>query len=83
LGMYLDGRGIKTRGPRGEEVVDDSFLLVLHMGADDVDVTLPPSPWAEGYDVVVDTAGELWGTHSPGKHLRMTGRSVLVLRAAR
>ncbi|MDX6266036.1 MAG: isoamylase, partial [Frankiales bacterium] len=83
LGMYLDGRGIKTRGPRGEEVVDDSFLLVLHMGADDVDVTLPPSPWAEGYDVVVDTASELWGTHSPGKHLRMTGRSVLVLRAAR
>ena len=83
LGMYLDGRGIKTRGPRGEEVVDDSFLLVLHMGASDAEVTLPPSPWAEGYDVVVDTAGEIWGTHSPGKHLTMTGRSVLVLRAAR
>ena len=34
LGMYLDGCGMRTRGPRGEQVVDDSFLVVLHAGAD-------------------------------------------------
>jgi glycogen operon protein len=83
LGMYVDGRGIKTRGPRGEAVVDDSFLVMLHMGADDLEVTLPPSPWAESYEVVVDTAGEVWGTHQPGKRFTMSHRSVVVLRAAR
>jgi len=83
LGMYLNGQGIKTRDPRGEAIVDDSFLVLLHMGADDVDVMLPPAPWAESYDVVVDTAGESWGTHSPGKRLTMPARSVLVLRAVR
>ena len=83
LGMYLDGRGIKTRGPRGEAVVDDSFLVLLHMGADPLDVTLPGAPWATSFDVVVDTAGEVWGTHSAGKRLPMAGRSVAVLRATR
>ncbi|MCU1601827.1 MAG: glycogen debranching enzyme GlgX [Frankiales bacterium] len=83
LCMYLDGRGIKTRGPRGERVVDDSFLVVLHMGADDVELQLPAEPWATSYDVVVDTAGSAWGTHDAGKRLTMTGRSVLVLRAER
>jgi glycogen operon protein len=83
IGMYLDGRGIRTRGPRGETVVDDSFLVVLHMGADDLELRLPAAPWASSYDVVVDTAEQVWGTHDAGKRLSMTGRSVLVLRATR
>ena len=83
LGMYLDGHGIRTRGARGERVVDDSFLVVLHMGADELEVRLPPAPWATSYDVVVDTAGALWGSRAPGSRLTMTARSVLVLRASR
>jgi isoamylase len=83
LAMYLDGRGIKTRGPRGEDVVDDSFLAVLHFGPDDVELTLPSAPWASSYDVELDTAGLLSGSHSPGARLRMTSRSVLLLRATR
>ncbi|MGZ6791414.1 MAG: glycogen debranching protein GlgX [Mycobacteriales bacterium] len=83
LGMYLDGRGIRTRGPRGEVVVDDSFLLLLHAGAADVAVTLPPAPWASAYQVVVDTAGSLGGEVDAGGCVVMTGRSVLLLRADR
>jgi glycogen operon protein len=81
--MYLDGRGIRSRGPRGEAVVDDSFLLVLHLGADPREVTLPGAPWAQSYDVVVDTSGQVSGTHDAGSRLAMTSRSVLVLRVQR
>ena len=56
--MYLDGRGIRGRGPRGERVVDDSFLLVLHTGAADVRFRLPGAPYARSYDVVLDTCAE-------------------------
>src|SRR4051812_9725726 len=32
VGMYLAGDAIRTRGPRGEPILDDSFLLILHSG---------------------------------------------------
>ena len=83
LGMYLDGDGIRTRGPRGERVVDDSFLLLLHTAAGDEDVVLPGQPWATSYEVVLDTAGvHPEGTQVSGV-LGVCGRSVLLLRARR
>jgi glycogen operon protein len=56
LGMYLSGNGIRSRGPRGERITDESFLLLLHAGAEDVGFRLPGPPWAEGYAVVLNTA---------------------------
>ena len=88
IGMYLDGRGLRERGPRGEPVQDDSFLLVLHAGADDRDVVLPDGPYADAFRVLVDTttadgrpAGE--AVLEAGTRHRLTGRSFLLLRAIR
>ena len=69
IGMYVDGRGIRTRGPHGEPITDDSFLLVLHAGAQDIDLTLPGQPWAESYEVLVDTAGS--GDRMPARSVRL------------
>ena len=85
IGMYLDGQGIRVRGPRGERVVDDSFLLVLHTGAEPVIVTLPAAPWAVSWDLLLDTAAERPAPERPletGK-LALTGRSIVLLRAVR
>ncbi|HEY7050170.1 MAG TPA: glycogen debranching protein GlgX [Jatrophihabitantaceae bacterium] len=57
LGMYLDGRGLRNRGPQGEQLTDDSYLLILHSGDDVVWFRLPGSPWAASYEVVIDTTG--------------------------
>ncbi len=79
LGMYVDGRGIRTRGQHGERVVDDSFLLLLHAGPDDGDLVLPGRPWAAGYEVVVDTAlRHEVGAPASGR-LTLSGRSLLLL----
>jgi glycogen operon protein len=86
LGMYLDGGGIRTRGPRGERVSDDSFLLLLHLGAEDAEVVLPGPPWAQRWAVEVDTAAEdgLGGAeHAGGGSLTVGGRTTLLLRATR
>jgi glycogen operon protein len=88
IGMYLDGRGLRHRGRRGEVIVDDSFLLVLHSGDSPGDFRLPGLPWANGYEVVVDTtyAG---GAPDPqqtavvaGADLPVGARTVILLRVA-
>jgi glycogen operon protein len=85
LGMYVDGRGIRTRGPRGEAVVDDSFLLVLHADPEDGTLVLPGPPWATSYELLFDTArtGYDEAVHAPGSSVAVVGRSVLLFKALR
>ena len=80
IGMYLSGRGIRTRGPRGEAIVDDSFLFVLHAGGDDQPFRLPGTPWASAYAVEVDTTAPLVGA-VPAEGGTLAGGSSVILRA--
>jgi glycogen operon protein len=89
IGMYLDGRGLRHRGRRGEMIVDDSFLLLLHSGDEDGLFAVPSAPWAAAYDVVVDTRNA-GGLPDPGTKpldggtaVPMSGRSALLLRVLR
>ncbi|MFC9803792.1 glycogen debranching protein GlgX [Streptomyces bacillaris] len=87
LGLYLSGRDIPGRDARGEPVTDDSFLAVLHAGAEPVAFELPGAPWAERYELVLDTSredqAEPPGTVlDGGTELTVPARSVLLLRVA-
>jgi glycogen operon protein len=82
LGMYLNGHGIAGADARGQDVVDDHFLLYFNAAPDDVPLTLPPQEYAAAWDVVIDT-GELKRRRGPmraGVRSKVAGRSVLVLR---
>jgi glycogen operon protein len=84
IGMYLSGRGIRTRGPRGEAIADHSFLLLLHAGAEDQAFVLPGPPWGDAYLVEIDTArpGATTQDALPAAHaLAMPARSSVLLRA--
>jgi len=88
IGMYLDGRGLRHRGPRGEIVLDDSYLLVMHTGDLDCAFTLPGDPWAASYEVVVDTSYEDGppvglAPYPAGLDLPVLARSVVLLRVRR
>ena len=87
LGVYLSGQDIRGRGPHGERISDDSFLLVMHAGADPIRFTVPGDPWARWYHPVIDTTldGDP-GAHDElvyagGSALPMPGRSLILLRA--
>ncbi len=85
--MYLSGRDIPGRDERGAPVVDESFLAVLHAGDRPTGFVLPGPPWAERYEVVVDTSveeqAEAPGTvHRAGTELTVPARTVLLLRVA-
>ncbi|MEU9121952.1 glycogen debranching protein GlgX [Streptomyces sp. NPDC048506] len=86
LGMYLSGNDISQRDAHGIRIVDDSFLAVLHAAAGPRPVTLPGPPWAQSYELLVDTAREQQPTASgpaypAGGTLTMPGRSVMLFRA--
>lgn len=68
LGMYLSGRDIPGRDERGRQVTDDSFLALLHTGDRPVAWVLPGAPWAEGYEVVLDTSREDQSTAPLTRH---------------
>ena len=55
IGMYLDGRGIRHRDALGRPVIDVSYLVWVHAGPAPVEVQLPGSPWADGYELLVST----------------------------
>jgi len=86
IGMYLDGQGLRHRGPRGNVITDESYLLVLHSGDEPVRFLLPGRPWAEQYESVIDTtevSGTAVSTVAAGTQLLVQARSVLLLRAVR
>jgi glycogen operon protein len=89
IGMYLDGRGLRHRDSRGQTIMDDSFLLLLHSGDKDGVFTIPGVPWAARYERVIDTT-EIGGEPDEaaedipgGAGLPMSARSVVLLRVLR
>jgi glycogen operon protein len=55
IGMYLDGRALRHRDEFGRRIVDESWLVWLHTGAEPTTVTLPGSPWGDGYELALST----------------------------
>ncbi len=81
--MFLNGNAIPTPGPRGERIVDDTFYLILHAGAEPLAFTLPPAHWGERWETVLDTArpeAPEPARFGPGEAVAAEGRSVVVLR---
>ena len=83
LAAFLNGEAIPNPGPRGEQIVDDSFLLLFHAGHEDIDFTVPQAWLGAAWAYVLDTA-DLDASDkppiSPGDEVRLTARSVVVLR---
>jgi glycogen operon protein len=85
LAMYLNGHGIRETDERGEDVLDDCFYLAFNAHHEPIEFTAPPSEYAEGWTVVLDTA-EL-GDVEPvvikaGETLTVQARATVVLQAA-
>ena len=92
LAVFLNGAAITERGTRGEPVRDNHFLLLFNAHHDAVRFVLPGADHAAGWHAVVDTAappgqpgtgtGGSAAVLPSGTAVDVTGRSVMVLRAA-
>jgi glycogen operon protein len=84
LGMFLNGAEITEPGPRGEVIVDDSFLLLFNAGGEDCVFRLPNRRLGARWSLEIDTAQPELERDSriveARAELTVTAHSVMVLR---
>ena len=86
IAVRLDGSGLGETSDSGEAIADDDLLLLLNAHDDPVTFTLPDSPHATEWEILVDTrcAQQPELKHiAPGATLDVTGKSLMLLLAPR
>jgi glycogen operon protein len=85
LGVFLFGLGIRSEGPRGEKITDDSFYIIFNAFHDSLEYKLPGKKFGKKWVRVLDThenfLEESGSEHKPESMVRVEGRSVMVLKA--
>ena len=85
LAVFLNGDAIPSPDPRGQQVKDDSFLLLFNAADTSIGFTLPSSEYGERWEIVVDTTSPLDVDRPSLKAdgtVEVEARAVLVLRRA-
>lgn len=84
VGMFVTGKPLRSPGPKGEQQLDASFLMWFHSGDQPVDVLLPENDWIHAGEVVLSTDPDqpVGSDAVSGKEMRISPRSVVVLREA-
>ncbi|MDP9841227.1 glycogen debranching protein GlgX [Streptosporangium lutulentum] len=90
LVVFLNGDAITEPGPRGEQIVDDSFLLLINAHHEDMTFTLPEARYGKKWQIVLDTANETPRDHpladvfwQPETAVEVTSRSIQILHCSR
>jgi isoamylase len=88
LGMWIDGSNSQSRTREGELLTDHSWLLLMHAGAEPIDVTLPGAEFGVSFRATLDTTTPDGAPVSEerlpaGATLTLQARSLLLLKAPR
>jgi isoamylase len=86
LGMFLNGREINTPGPHGENIEDDSFLLLFNAEPEDRAFILPRrrfgAQWLLELATADPTAEPGSSRHGARTSIRVVARSMIILKRA-
>jgi len=87
VGVFLNGSEIVERGPQGEDITDDSFLLIFNASGEDRSFLLPARRFGAAWDLELNTAEP---SHEPGSarfaarsEVSLIAHSTLVLKRVR
>jgi glycogen operon protein len=82
--VFLNGEAIPSRGPRGERVVDDSFLVMFNAHYDALRFTPPAEPFGRQWSAAIDTTHAFVGlanrVYRSTSRIKLEGRSLMVLK---
>jgi glycogen operon protein len=85
VAVFLNGHGIPDRDPRGQRVLDDSFVLCFNAHYEPIEFTLPPKELGAAWNLVVYTGPEQTTPADEvpgGGKLTMEAHTAVVLQAA-
>jgi glycogen operon protein len=85
LGVYMNGKGIHTPGPKGEIIIDDHFYVIFNGHHDQLKFKLPHEKYGKQWFRIVDTAKNLVDENNDeeygaGYEVLVEGRSVVILK---
>ncbi|MBV8304948.1 MAG: glycogen debranching enzyme GlgX, partial [Acidimicrobiia bacterium] len=88
VAVFLNGGGVQTRGAMGEQVVDDSFLMLFDADPAEVSFVLPAEEWGVRWRRVLDTRnpvpdGDDGPVFAAGDTVSLDGRAVVLLQRVR
>lgn len=81
LGVFMNGKGIHSRGPKGEPISDDDFYLLFNAHHENVTFRLPGEKYGNKWQKVIDTAAikqEFNDTIAADNELTVASRSIVV-----
>jgi isoamylase len=55
LGVYLNGRGIRSVGPKGEQIIDDNFYIIFNAHHEPLIFMLPSRRYGDHWYKILDT----------------------------
>ncbi len=83
MGVFLNGHGIPELDALGEQITDDSFLLLFNAAPEEIEFVLPDEQYGQMWEVAADTADPLLAASASvkaGTSISLTAHSLLVLR---
>ena len=79
LGVFLNGEEISERTPEGQDIVDDSFLLLFNASGESIPFTLPTRRFGARWQVEIATGtGAPEGVVPARARVTLEGRSVVL-----
>jgi glycogen operon protein len=82
--VYLNGHGLPERDALGEEITDDSFLLLFNPLGEELRFSVPDRDFGRTWEIVVNTADPLLATRRrttrAGGLVDVPGHTLMVLR---
>ncbi|MFD3000900.1 glycogen debranching protein GlgX [Pontibacter toksunensis] len=83
LAVFLNGHGIHSVGPKGEQVTDDSFYVIFNAHFEPLDYKLPVkkygAEWTKILDTHEDVIGEGTEVYQATETIKVHARSVVLL----
>lgn len=84
LGVYLNGKGIRTKDARGRSVIDDSFYIIFNAHYEPIGFKLPPASYGKTWHKALDTATKYFKKDqemAPESVVVAEGRSIVILQS--
>jgi glycogen operon protein len=84
MAVFMNGQGIRSVGPKGEQVTDDSFYIIFNAHHEPLNFKLPSKKYGTNWLKVIDTnisvVSDNAETYSAKESITVDSRSIVVLR---
>jgi isoamylase len=87
MAVFLNGQGIRSVGPKGEQITDDSFYIIFNAHHEPLEFNLPSRKYGTNWSKVIDTAtSTIAGNdeiYKAREAIKIQSRSIVLLRKSK